>query len=261
MSCPADPHLANLMAGSDLVLVATMRVPIDELMRQAGSDQPDYVTIPIEVVDGIKGRTDATAIRFYPEDSSYNPSNASVIELSDKPALLFLTEVSEGPVGLYFAGYTPRSLAAATPPATEAVETEARRQQAVLRNWRVSPSTPRYAEVKELIEQLGNVNADEQARIFQQLEALGPEAVPAIIAHMDDRRVLVDQHISLINHSPKAFEGIRHYGPELVVDALDAILNQITGQSFGNIHNGGSEAERASAVNGWRIYASRLACK
>jgi hypothetical protein len=60
--------------------------------------------------------------------------------------------------------------------------------------------------------------------------------------------------ISLENESPDAFEGLRHYGPEKVVDALAAILNQITGQDFGFIYNGATEAQRTQAVQGWRNF-------
>ena len=89
---------------------------------------------------------------------------------------------------------------------------------------------------------------------FSELEALGCAAVPSIIKRMDDRRKLADPRISLMNKSPDAFEGMRHYGPELVVDALAAILNQVTGQDFGFIYNGASDAERAKAIKGWRDF-------
>jgi hypothetical protein len=56
------------------------------------------------------------------------------------------------------------------------------------------------------------------------------------------------------NKSPQAFEGLRHYGPEKVVDALAAILNQITGQDFGFIYNGTTDAERDKTVRGWRDF-------
>jgi hypothetical protein len=69
------------------------------------------------------------------------------------------------------------------------------------------------------------------------------------------------QAISLVNHTPNAFEAMRHYGPEQVVDGLDAVLNQITGESFGSIANGGSDRQRAASVAGWRIYAADLPCK
>jgi hypothetical protein len=62
------------------------------------------------------------------------------------------------------------------------------------------------------------------------------------------------------NKSSGAFEGIRHYGPEVIVEALAAILNQITGESYSpQIVNGGTERERKAAIDGWRIYLSRRA--
>ena len=77
-----------------------------------------------------------------------------------------------------------------------------------------------------LIERMLNPQTEQKA--FSDLEALGCPAVPAIIRRMDDRRVLPDPRISLRNKSPQAFEAVRHYGPVQVVDALAAILNQLT---------------------------------
>ena len=71
---------------------------------------------------------------------------------------------------------------------------------------------------------------------------------------MDDRRKLPVPRISLRNKSPQEFEGLRHYGPEEVVDALAAILNQITGQHFGFIYNGATDAERTKTVRAWRDF-------
>ena len=62
---------------------------------------------------------------------------------------------------------------------------------------------------------------------------------------------------SLKNKSPEAFEGLRHYGPQKVVDALAAILNQITGQNFGFIYNGATDAERTKTVRGWRDFLQK----
>lgn len=89
---------------------------------------------------------------------------------------------------------------------------------------------------------------------FKKLEELGQEAVPAIIYLMDDFRRLPIQSISL-ECPPGWFEALRHYSPDRVVDALAAILNQITGQSFGTmIYNGASKKERKLTIDGWRIY-------
>jgi hypothetical protein len=113
-----------------------------------------------------------------------------------------------------------------------------------------SPTTDE--SVAALIEKMLNKNTEQQA--FAELEALGCPAVPAIVKRMDDRRNLPDPRISLRNKSPQRFEGLRHYAPQTIVDALAAILNQITGQHFGFIYNGASNAERAKTVRGWRDF-------
>jgi hypothetical protein len=106
--------------------------------------------------------------------------------------------------------------------------------------------------VAVLIERMLDQKTEQQA--FTDLESLGCLAVPAIIERMDDRRKLPDPRISLRNKSPDAFEGMRHYGPEKTVDALAAILNQITGKDFGFIYNGATDAERDKTVRGWRDF-------
>src|SRR5262249_16602884 len=79
-------------------------------------------------------------------------------------------------------------------------------------------------QVASLIEKMVHKRTEHKA--FADLEALGCPAVPFIIQRMDDRRKLPDPSISLEN-PPNAFEGLRHYNPEKVVDALAAILNQL----------------------------------
>jgi hypothetical protein len=103
-----------------------------------------------------------------------------------------------------------------------------------------------------LIERMLKIETEQKA--FSDLESLGCKAVPAIIRRMDDRRLLPDRRISLRNKSPDAFEDIRQYGPEEVVDAFAAILNQLTGQDFGFIYNGGTDEERRTTIQGWRKF-------
>ena len=117
-------------------------------------------------------------------------------------------------------------------------------------------STDLDKQVVRLIKRMLNRRTEHTA--FSDLEGLGCPAVPAIIAHMDDRRRLPDPTIALRNKSPDAFEAQRFYGPEQVVDALAAILNQVTGQDFGSIYGGGAtDTERANAVQGWRDFLKR----
>lgn len=106
--------------------------------------------------------------------------------------------------------------------------------------------------VAALIERM--VKVETEAEAFADLEALGCAAVPSTIQRMDDRRSLPDPSIELVNKSPKAFEGIRYYGPTQVVDALAAILNQVTGKHFGFIYNGATDEERTKTIQGWRKF-------
>jgi len=62
--------------------------------------------------------------------------------------------------------------------------------------------------------------------VSPDLEVLGCAAVRATIPGIDDLRNLLDPRNSLRNKSANAIEAIRHYGPEELVDALAAVLNQ-----------------------------------
>jgi hypothetical protein len=239
-----------------------MNVPKQRLADEARKPSPEYLDIPIHVESVVKGGSVSSAtVRFYPQDAAYKPSNEAVLILAGKPAILFLTQVDDGPVGLYFAGYTPDALKPATNLTLAAARAEASRQAQIVASWREDTTLPYFAAVRALIARLGRVSGDQQQRVFDRLEALGKAAVPAMIAQMDDRRPLRTQAISLVNHAPESFEGMRHYGPQQVVDGLDAVLDQITGESFGSIENGGSSRQRDAAVAGWRVFAADLACR
>jgi hypothetical protein len=260
--CPTDGKLAKLVAASDPILVGRMTVSKRLLAKEAHKKSPDYLNMPIEIEGIVKGGSFANAIvRFYPDDADYRPSNDAVARISGERAIFFLTRVNEEPSALDFAGGTPDALKPATKPTLAAVRAEVSRQARIVSSWRADTAIPHFAEVSELIARLGQVRDAEQQRVFDQLLALGVEAVPAIIAQMDDRRLLLTREISLANHSPSAFESVRYYGPEQVVDGLDAVLNQITGESFGEIVNGGSKQMRDATVAGWRVFATDLACE
>jgi len=114
-----------------------------------------------------------------------------------------------------------------------------------------------YRKVNNYIRKTTNVLFEH--RSFKKLEAMGENAVPYIILLLDNFKELPIKSISLTNNSEDAFEAIRHYGPELVIDALTAILNQITGEDFGTICNGdATQEERILALNGWRIYLYKI---
>lgn len=101
------------------------------------------------------------------------------------------------------------------------------------------------------------LNPSSRLQAFWGLEALGCRAVPAMVRRLDDRRPL-SGGLSLVNTRPGAFEGMRHYSPRQMVDALAAILNQITAQDFGFIYNGAPDSSRSATVRGWREYLKRV---
>jgi hypothetical protein len=119
-----------------------------------------------------------------------------------------------------------------------------------------SKELPTDQQVARLIEKMVHKKTEHKA--FADLEALGCAAVPAIIKRMDDRRKLPDPNIVLTNKSPQAFEAQRFYGVEKVVDALDDILNQMTGQILGTINSSSpTEAQRDQTVAKWRKFLQK----
>jgi hypothetical protein len=79
---------------------------------------------------------------------------------------------------------------------------------------------------------------------------MGCSAVPHLVNALGDERKLPLPYIRLENRGTNSFEAFRQYGPETVTDALAALLNQLTGQDFGFIYNGGTASERDVAIQG-----------
>lgn len=248
--------MARLIAASDLIL--TTRLSRDAAATAGAVKEPDYVSIPLEPSTVLKGMTpEKPVLRHYVDPKSVPPASKALMAASGRPVTLFLVLAEGGPHLVSEPQFAIRDADTAT---VNVVRAELARQTTILRHWQIDRDLPHFGEVGRLVHRLGNGPAHQQHETFAALEKLGVAAVPAIVAQMDDRRPLVEQRISLVNHAPDAFEGIRHYGPEQVVDALAAILNQITDVSFAFIYNGGSDGERRAAVDAWRIYVADLSC-
>lgn len=260
MRCPTSLPLARLVAEADLIIVASPEVPAERLRSAMLEQAQEYIEVPLGGVTILKGEPESTSltVRVYPRETSYAPSPEMLIRRHGQPTLFFLTRVDEGPIGLYLT-HSVNAVQEASQAQREVVQAELHRQQEAAQGFTINASLPHLGRVRELLSGLPHVSAERQEQIFRDLEALGRDAVPAIVALMDDKRPLAHERMSLVNHAPDAFEAIRHYGPKLVVDALDAILNQLTGFG-GSIVNGGSERERRSAINAWRVFAADEGC-
>lgn len=246
----------RVVAQSHVIVTGTLQVPVESVRKSISSKKYEYVQINVICDQVLKAKARKTiSVRWYTEPNEYSPSAERVMALDGKKVILFLVEADdEAAKGFYFVSGTFCALSEANTGLVERIRSEVKMQRDLSEGLaKVFPpkDEPLYAKVKGLIE--ATTHKDTQMAAFRDLEALGPKGVPAIILLMDDRRRLGEGAISLRN-APSHWEGIRHYRPETVTDAMAAILNQITGDSFGCIYNGGSERERREAVNGWRIY-------
>jgi hypothetical protein len=249
----AEPSRAywRLCAQADAIVLGTLSVPHDGKGAIAGAD--GWARIALRAERTMKGNLPPEpAVRFYLGADPGEVTKETLLALDGKPVIAFLLFSTDGDSrpAFYFA-QSERGVAAAEPARVAEIDAEIVRQNGVLAHWAPDTGTANFTSVRLLIGK--TTTKDGAAQAFKDLEALGRGGVSAMIAQMDDRRDLGVHQMELEN--PKGFwESFRHYGPEDVVDALDAILNQITGEDFGDIENGGSDEERDHTVAGWRIY-------
>jgi hypothetical protein len=256
---PSTEEIWPLVARSHVIATGTLGVPVEAIRACLSSKQHKYVELTVSRDKVLKGNPPATfPVRWFTRPEKNGPDPEYVIKLNGKRVLLFLLEVDETSAkGLYFAGDMTRALVETNTGLLEQVRGEVAAQQKLLKRFDDAwppAREPLHARVKDLID--AATRKDTQMVAFRQLEELGEKAVPAIIMLMDDRRDLAIPQITLSN-PPRHWEAVRHYGPKKVVDALAAILNQLTGESFGFIYNGGTERERQAAIEGWRIFLHR----
>jgi len=98
--------------------------------------------------------------------------------------------------------------------------------------------------------------AKQQPIAIKQLEKMGEPIVVLIIKHMDDRKSLGSKYVEFENKATNAFEKYRIYKPEQVVDILAGLLNQMTGESFGDIYSGVHDFQRDEVIFMWREWCT-----
>lgn len=248
----------QLVAKSDVIGTGQLSVPVKSIQDSLQSSKYRYETLSLKNYQLIKGKSNKKVIDFITSTrpTIFSPQPKDIIGLDEKVVVVFLVYVNQPQnPRFYFAGHTPHSLLGHQQSIVSEISREVENQQRIIKSFPISRSSKPdnlHKKVASLIEQMVDPATESQA--FEDLEKMGTSAVPSIIRLMDDRRPLPIKSITLHNNFPNAFEAARHYRPEVVADALSAILNQITGVSFGSIYNGGSEQERARTINNWRIY-------
>lgn len=261
---PPAKELWKLVAQSDLIIVGTPSVPTEQIDESERSGEHRYIDIPTRVKNCLKGDPcpETMVFRYFTRPAWHNPAPRNLVESNGNQSVLFLTYVDTQTITrapeIYFAGHTPSALQPSSEELIRQVDAENRAQKEIInqfaQNFRPADE-PSQVKVRALIEAMLERGAEKRA--FAELEELGEAAVAAMILFMDDRRELPIKSISLRNKGSGNFEEFRHYGPQVVADAIAAILNQITGENFGTIANGASERERKAAIDGWRVYLHR----
>jgi hypothetical protein len=251
----AAQEVWKVVAQSHVIVDGVPDVPVDEIEKANRSGNHDYICVAVRVTKCIKGDDcpETILIRYFTRPAWYSPSGQTLANLNRQKSVMFLVKAD---TGIYFV-QTPKAIQSSSQGLIDRLSAEVSAQKKITKQFARyfrPQNEPVYTKVRALMESMLDRRTEEKA--FADLEAIGQSAVPAMIMLMDDRRKLPLQEMSLRNGSG-GFEAFRHYGPKVVTDAVTAILNQITGESFGETMNGGSERERKAAVDGWRVYLYR----
>ena len=226
-----------------------MDVPVEKIEETIKTGKESFVTLRFDVLETLKGKKGLKSVEavYRSGAESYNPAPKAVLALNGKEVLVFISDK--------YIVQEKQTIRPFEQDKLEQLRKEIANQRFINKNFAQLPvATPDNLQgtVKDLIDEMTDEATQQDA--VRQLQRLGPRAAPSIIRLMDDRRPLPVGHTMFINTNPRAFEGITHYGPKVVVDALATVLAFMTEQSFGSIESGGSEDQRRAEVSGWRVY-------
>lgn len=248
------------IAKSQFIVEGTYQVDTNKI-KEIRITESDYIKFDFSIGSVLKGdipskEINVTKYIYSKKEKPDFSKDTNLFLLNGKKSILFLVKSSADTSTFFISGQIiNKALLPGTEEIRKSVISEIKQQEDFTDSnkfFTICPNDKNSARVKELIADMHNGAKANDAYI--ELEKMGFDAVPGMICQMDDRRELAQKHISLENKNSKAWEAYRHYSPKVVVDVLEAILNQITGHCFGFIMNGGTERKRANAVRGWRTY-------
>lgn len=194
-----------------------------------------------------------------------------------KDVMLFLgTEVEEVPKrGWYLLDGDSSAVQPYSPGLANALLAEIRNQDALatsVRSQLQARTFPHEEEIRQLVDRLldpktyarveGRKLSPEQKswsypEPMVEFETLGPDAIPAIIKMLDDRRPLPGGRVNLGMDNRKnagAWEGIYHTSASQVLDFLCRALQQLTHEGIGDVTAESPNCRRDAAVAGWLVY-------
>ena len=248
------------IAQSQFIVEGTYQVDTNKI-KTIRDTKSGYIKFIFSMDSILKGdipskEINVTKYIYSKKDKPDFSKDTNLFLLNGKKSILFLVKSSADTSTYFISGHIiNKALRPGTEENRRSIISEMKLQEELTDSnkfFKICPNDKNSARVKELIADM--LIETKAYGAYIELEKMGFDAVPGMICQMDDRRELARKYISLENKNPKAWEAYRHYSPKVVVDVLEAILNQITGHCFGFIMNGGTERKRANAVRGWRTY-------
>jgi hypothetical protein len=254
----------RLVAESDLIVRATLRMPKRAASALERRD-PTYVSFPLTVSKVYKGDppVHATQLQYYPARTSpltAEPTPEAVAAVANKEAIFFLVLPYEGGADggpLYFAGYTRSALLLPSSEIEQELSENIAQQAALaarVAEFLAIHHPPFDQRAAALIENLLKSETANQAA--DGLLSLGPDAIPALIRRIDDRRRLALGSIS-VPTGPGGFEGLAHYKPKEVIDFISLVVALKAHEGVESLPNGGTAQARSRVVDGWRVWLGR----
>ncbi|MBK8096096.1 MAG: hypothetical protein IPK26_03265 [Planctomycetes bacterium] len=237
-------------------IIARGVLRVDRDAVAAAATGGDYVSIDVEVQEMVHG-AEARTVRFrhfVPPKAEPRP------ELRPDPDELLALDGTDRVVFLSLADkdlYLVDNLGTAIALPERELLARLKQREVLHRKLQRLPIPIDATRQAQVAGALATIVADreQQRQSFAAMVQLGRAALPEIIAAMNDRRLLPERELTLANAGAGAFEGQRHYRPKRVVDGVTAVLNELTGESFGFLGNGARDEERDAAVQAWTIYA------
>ena len=251
------------------IVIGELKAPDSSVIETAKSNNERFVDYSLYNPTYIKGENlgDNLTIRHYSfrEPSRYYPKLDQIIQLNEKQVIAFLQLErdpeksnsacdSEAPeFVMYFTRNTSCSVNRFSDKLRNVVSNEVKNQKEIA----AKDLSLQFADaqidktVRSIIERM--LNKDTAIDAYKEMESLGFKAVPYIIKHLNDTRELPVKRITLENKSPKAFEALRHYNVNNVIEVLSAILNQMTGSYFYYLKRGKTDRHQYE-IAAWKIW-------
>lgn len=118
---------------------------------------------------------------------------------------------------------------------------------------------PHASTVAGLVERVGGSDAASAEEAWLAILALGPDAVPALAAHLDDERQFVPGTIVLRAAPGAPAHALRVLRPELVCDALSIALGELCGDALGPQRADGVRPQARDSTRRWWLIRAHFA--